>query len=325
MKNFDKTPKEVNPKYWGQNFRPETTGIGIELELEGLRLPHAAPGVWVVHEDNSLRNGVEYVTNGPIAVKDVQARCRELFKFLAEAEAKINLSFRCSTHFHLNVQAMTFQNIMGCFVVYTIIEPLLMRIHGPNRDGNHFCLPAYCTGDLSDFARNYISQISRGRFGAMGRGKYSALNFDPVQILGSIEFRSFPGSEEPEEIAKWAEWIDNIREAAVACKDETYFEFIESAQANPIGFAQTIFTRQPGLLVPDLLVLLDKGCEHAYDVCSVFQSKIKKPETKDQAEFTPEEGEWLPQEDQLRHIRQAEFHAARQFAAAPVPRPRRAE
>lgn len=277
MKNFLLTPAEINKTYWGRGWRNEREGYGIEIEVEGEGLPPHGTGVWNTHADQSLRGGgIEYVTNGPIRLQDIPDNVRALRDLINTVGAKVKFSYRCSTHFHMNVQHVTMQDILGICVVFSIVEPYLINMNGPDRDGNHFCLPSYCTGDMYIHVKHLCDTLlSNPLMHDFGRGKYAALNLEPISMLGSIEFRTFPGSLDPTHIHRWATWLDNIKNVAVACPDKSFVSLLAEAQAEPHRFVDKIF----GLhgYPTNLVSLLDKGCEHANDICSALIRRVEKP------------------------------------------------
>lgn len=243
--------------------------VGIELEIEGLHLPRQVTG-WSRHVENSLRgaNGrviqggedledtpQEYVTNGPIQIDSVPTVLNQLIQKLKKTPVMVNLTQRASTHIHLNMAAETVSTLFNFIIVFTVAEPVLLRLCGPLRNGNLFCLPSYETGEMPQYIqkiRNTVTAIAVKekitpdhalyiRQTWPSRGKYAALNLDPLKTLGSVECRCFPNSIDPNEINNWATWLVRMRTMAREMSVTDLRQFLDGAYNNPMGFLSKIF------------------------------------------------------------------------------------
>ncbi len=273
---FLKTPD----KLWGTRSRKGL--FGIEIELEG-DVPADAPAGWEPHREGSIR-GCEFVTAGPIAYQDIIPAVQRLKDHLKKVgNYDFRRHYRASTHFHLNVSTEPFIHIFGMQIVFAMIEGVMLRMAGPERDGNHFCISNMDCGDWGGHTANNIRCISRGNAHDFKlRGKYAALNIDPVSQLGSIEFRFFPSSLDPQEIHKWATWLFNLRQMVKNNDDKTYEDVFQRACESPLVFSQEI--------IPDIEI--DKfpitrieeavavGTENAYEALRVLKKELARTKTE---------------------------------------------
>jgi len=164
--------------------------VGLEIELEDVRDRHIDSRYWISEPDGSLRNnGMEFIFRGPIGGVDLFAAVTEAGKHFHTH--KPDMSWRCSTHLHLDVRGMTVKEFRNLLIIHTVYEIPMFKCAGMNRYKNNFC-PAY------GFAQGQLQTLSRfwhlddSRF--MGRvvnswSKYSALNLLPVADKGSVELR----------------------------------------------------------------------------------------------------------------------------------------
>jgi len=273
-------------------------GVGLELELEGTALPIGREAIdrhgnrvwflegitnWIAHNENSLRNGgVEYVTNGTVPFDRVGVEVGDLLAYIHTSGGHINTkAHRGSTHIHLNVLHTPWIVVLGTMVVYTLVEPLLLRLCGPTRDGNHFCLPTYDSGDWGNAFSGFVRTIRRNairRFG-LQRGKYAALNVDCLHTFGSLEFRMFPTSASPEEIAKWVGWVKAIRDVASEEADKTYASLLHNSLMEPELLVARIFGDTPEVrdVTPSTPAdYIGYGAEQAHELVRVLVENYKQ-------------------------------------------------
>jgi hypothetical protein len=281
--------------------------FGVELEIEGENLPAGNIQGWRVHVENSLRgkNGRivqgdenlpdtprEYVTYGAVPFTSLEASLKTLYAKLTKEGTKVDLSPRGSTHFHVNFVNNTFRDIFGFVLAYAIVEPVLIRFCGQHRNGNLFCLPCYETGDVPEFFKKLQPIFDRNTdlrgwpsegTGA-SRGKYSALNLDPLTKFGSIEIRVFPNAIEPVLITRWASWLYKIKNLAVSYPAEDYRDFVDSAIVNPFPFTNIFLGENLWqVCAPNNVgTLIEHGVENAYEIYKAMAPILdwKEPEKK---------------------------------------------
>lgn len=257
---------------------------GIECEIEGRDLPAAGTNGWDIHQDGSLRGGYEYVTKGAVKFDDVKGHVKTLHTFIESSGGRFRPSHRASTHIHMNVGFEPFINVIGYITAFTIIEPVMLRMCGPERDGNLFCISTSDCGDLQYFMRQFIVMVRKGMWANMARGKYAALNIDPVFDKGSLEFRFFPSSLDENEIGNWVTWLNNLRVMVKSEKDKTFHAMFDRARLDPTAFVRTVMpdidlNKFPVTTLEQALMM---GCENAYEIIRVLEHelfRIQKTET----------------------------------------------
>lgn len=179
--------------------------VGIEIECEpvdGTNLLSIDTKNWTTVPEGSLRGGLEYISKGPIRIKEVSNALDEWSK--ASAGLKFKNSLRTSVHLHFNAQDWTYEEVyklIGCFWLF---ENLLVSLNGKERIGNLFCLRS---SDSEDFVYEVLGGLKNGKYLQSFFGKdfyrYSALNLESLAKYGSIEFRFLKGSTDTEWISMW--------------------------------------------------------------------------------------------------------------------------
>jgi hypothetical protein len=276
--NFDDFMKAKLSNY--MIFKQVKGTFGIEIELEGVHLPIVNDPIWSSKAENSLRNGgMEYITN-PIdldAIPDVVSSLHKQIHFHPAVKVR-NEAHRTSTHIHVNYQNETIGAVISSVVLFTLVEPVFLRLCGDNRDGNLFCLSSYDTGDLTNFMDHFLQFfVSQGRNPYPQRGRYAALNVASLITFGTLEYRCFPQSLDGLETQKWARWAANIRTQARDNNDWTCQEWITEAYTYPEVILNSIFGKDIRALnarlgptsVRDLVGL---GCSTAYELSRVIRS-----------------------------------------------------
>lgn len=257
--------------------------VGLELEIEGLALPPNVPH-WQAKAEGSLQNGVEYITK-PIKLDAVRLYVDSLRKYIADMDGVVKPSYRCSTHVHVNVGTGTVADMLGFVVVFTLFEPLLLALCGPQRNGNLFCMSNYDTGDAISAFHLLCNRIERTASGypfQYERGKYSALNLGRLADLNTVEARCFPLSVDGAEIEKWCKWLLRMKDIAKAQTDKTYREFWKLVRQNPMWYANAIF-ETAHFSIPNASSLIDAGAETAYEYTKIlkqYYAKVEKPKAE---------------------------------------------
>ena len=267
--------------------------LGVEIELEGRNLQVDIPG-WRIHAEGSLRGeGIEYVTAGTVNLKTLENSVSCLEKALTTETREVFRSHRTSTHIHLNFSSLPLIDALGYFTVFTIVEPVFLRICAPERDGNLFCLPTYDTGEVHVFIRRFLKTLVDVG-GPPERGKYAAMNLNPLGNFGSVECRVFPSSLSSKQITSWAQWLLNIRSIAQEEKDKTYFTLINQSRTTPENLLGRVFnTPEPDdLWIPPAYpnspsALVQFGCEQAYEISRELRSFFEKQIRREKKEGVP--------------------------------------
>lgn len=185
--------------------------FGIEIEMEGSRIREANVKGWDIEDDGSLRNNpecCEFVLHKPLSFEGSIKAVTTLNDKHAEWNAKINWSYRCSTHVHYNVQQMDVRKLLSSIYLYYIFENMLVKWSGKERVGNRFCLRMK---DSHYICHNIRELFETGLRGADANAtRYSALNLASVREYGSVEFRSLEGTTDIARITKWLTYITKV-------------------------------------------------------------------------------------------------------------------
>lgn len=258
-----------------RNYKTEAGVFGVEIEVEGTDLPVQVPG-WKVTKDGSLRGeAYEYVTDGAKTAYALGKCMDQLEKQLVQWKSKVNEdSFRCSTHVHVNMQHYPVHTFIGSLVVFATVEHLFMRLCGPTRDGNLFCLPSYDCGDMNTYVRNLFDywQEDGGIMRFHERGKYAALNTNPMNTFGTIEFRTFPCSVQKPTVMSWAARCERIVHVASASPHSAFIGEVDEAYQSPVAYALRVFDvallKELGEF--EVTRLIRMGCEDAYEISRTY-------------------------------------------------------
>lgn len=189
--------------------------LGIEVEMEGKKLPMVNGNGWNTTRDGSLRGeeSFEYVFSSPAAYQVAESRLRYLWRQFTNNEAVLDPGNTASVHVHLNMQHVDEDTLFKTMVIYLILENALVKWCGETREGNLFCLRArdaeYLIDQLEMSARTGVL-LNLGT----DKLRYAAMNVKALWNYGSLEFRAMRGLKEYEPILQWAKMLVAIREAA---------------------------------------------------------------------------------------------------------------
>lgn len=206
----------------GARYSPLMTGeVGIEIETE-TKQAYDCPefNYWTTHSDGSLRNyGIEYVLARPLDYdsKEYKEAMKEFATFAVTR--KFLPSVYTSVHVHLNMRKKTLTQIANFITLYLLMEEILGRYVGSDRDGNLFCLKT------SNAERNLTQIVSL--FSSLGTHgpqavltlqanslKYAGLNIAPLRNFGSLEVRTHGGTTDTILIHRWIGLLHSIYRAA---------------------------------------------------------------------------------------------------------------
>ncbi len=185
--------------------------IGLEVEVEGKDLV-GMPMYWDAVHDGSLRGtALEYVLKTPCKRKELSKVLNHLTKTWEKNGTKIVDSERTSVHVHINVQEMEWHNVISFYCVYNILEELLTKFCGKEREGNLFCL----TTSDANYALDLLCDVVRTRewFKLKDRNfRYGAVNFNSIPKFGSLEFRTLRGTQDMILIKRWVHMLLKIKD-----------------------------------------------------------------------------------------------------------------
>lgn len=212
----DQYPKLNEFLHFKRQFS-EDRQFGIEIETEGRNLlDFRPPKPWIPIDDPSLRGeSVEFILDQPIPIDEVKAAVKGLQKKLKADGAILNLSDRCGTHVHVNVQHYNYYQLMNFMCLYLILEPLMVAYCGEDRVGNVYCLRAEDAEELVHtllYVKQYGDLLQIIREG--DRIRYASMNMTAIGKFGSLEFRSLKTPENFNDIFTWVKLIHAIKKAA---------------------------------------------------------------------------------------------------------------
>lgn len=260
MKSLDRFPSRkdsFNPEAYGIDLRKQVAApsrydgdVGIEIELEGHRLPTEYGGrpvgaaTWVWHADGSLRapggnapGGAEYVLSQPCKASDVRPLVTNLFNYLRERRATIVNSTRCSTHVHINMRSVKLPQLAAFVAVWGTFEDVLANSCGGHRSGNHFALRF---SDSHAAVEAWISAFKTGAFEFSRERRYLALNPACLSTFGSLEVRTAGGAENADEVVEWVDLLMAIKRFSDGVADPGTLGADFSAYGTT-GFAERVF------------------------------------------------------------------------------------
>lgn len=223
--------------YYGYEVTPQD--IGIEIEVEGLIPATQRYKYWRIVSEHSLRDGVEFVFRSPMKIKDVSKALSEFEDIITSKGYKPKQSIRTSVHVHRNVLDFSIRevyNVIGCF---WLVEQLLVRLQGSEREGNLFCLRA---GDAEAFVYSVVEGLKSQSFLSGFQHnlfRYSALNIESLQKFGTVEFRFLKGTTDIKFIQMWVEAL--FRMTNVARKESLENLLHISVSESPKAFLLSLF------------------------------------------------------------------------------------
>lgn len=198
--------------YMGMNPQPD--GVGIEIELEGEeQLPETVHD-WTSVREGSLRGyGIEYITNGPVALNNLEDRLVALKEVLDDYEINEDCP-RTSVHVHVNHQDRTPTQVWSSMILYWLLENPLTSFCGDGRVGNLFCLRLKDAEGILKTCKSDISTLGLFSSFRQDHVKYAGQNVGNVRRLGTLEYRSMRGTLDTELITEWSKSLVKIRDRA---------------------------------------------------------------------------------------------------------------
>lgn len=187
--------------------------MGVEIELEaspnsGFMFPDITK--WAAIKDGSLRDiSIEYVFNRPYFGAQIIGALKDLETCLIGAP--LSLSYRTSTHVHINILDLTTEQLVSMILLYALAEPAIYAMAGAGRVNNNYCVPFfYDNHGVREVLATLLESKSTGDVARITgvikdlRPRYSGLNLHSIIDHGSLEFRHFRAS------VKFKELIDFV-------------------------------------------------------------------------------------------------------------------
>lgn len=189
--------------------------LGVEIEVEGRRLPQDLRPYWRTDMDGSLKGAesFEYVMPKPSSLGGVKEALDFLQHSYKAARSTVDESVRAGVHVHLNVQQLTLKQFFTLTTAYFIVDELVTTFCGPSREGNHFCL----RGKDAEFILFKLVEAAKTRNLRNlndNNLRYCSYNIVSLFKYGSVEFRAMRGTGDLDAIYEWCEIVSAINDGA---------------------------------------------------------------------------------------------------------------
>ncbi len=271
-----------------------TGEVGIEIEMEGENLSlYGNTMYWRQEADNSLRGeSMEYVLHKPVKRELVSETLIDLQKDLPHAV--FNPSDRCGVHIHINYQQNTLDQVINAACLWLILEDVLVKWCGEDREGNLFCL----RGKDADYQIQQLIHTNVNKDFVMfsnNEMRYAAQNLCSINKYGSIEYRSLRTPKNLAIIQDWVNILLSIKDAAVQFRNAK--EIVEQFSAgSPVDFARRILGPQLEMVqCKGMKDMLYQGIRRIQDIA--YADNLLQPMEKPKKDFNPFAKEWVIVDD----------------------------
>lgn len=264
------------------NIPKQNGDFGIEVEVEGDNLPVVDNIFWKNSKDGSLRNGMEYIFTSPRRLKDIPVLLNRLDKLFKENNSKLSFSFRTSIHVHVNVQKLSYVQVLNLIYTYLLLETPLMSFCGENRKANRFCLQLEDAEGAMDVLNMLFSGKEQDILNIPHDGmRYAAINVEALRKYGSIEFRAMQGTMDIERIFLWCNALNKLRDFAIKQESPAsiYDLYIkkEAKEFLDIVLEETA----PSFYCEDMVRSIQKSFSLSLDLPFAYVAGSKKKEVKE--------------------------------------------
>lgn len=238
--------------------------MGLEVEIEYKEQPESEVfAFWDTKTDGSLRNGIEFVTNGPLLGVALSNSIKELAHHMKKNSENIEYSFRTSIHVHMDmnrkdpyIDLAPFDDADGVISVlttYLALEDLFFMSAGNDRRYSGFCIPLQDL--LPEIGRNLSDMVVAEYDDFHNTGHHLCVNLSSLNKFGTLEFRHMEYTSDEARIREWVSTLMRLKKFAYTYvhpdSKETKYNFLKSLDGLEEA-AQYIFND------PHLVSLLDK-------------------------------------------------------------------
>lgn len=220
--------------------------FGVELELESVRdlAPIMDTGItgWTTHRDDSLRDGIEFVTRSPIGGIQLQRAIVNYFN----ANVSSASTERSSTHIHINMTDATVDELRSMVMIMYVLEGPLFAVVGEARKWGGYAMPMseMPSARLSSIMCNDNMGLLSGTISpSRNQERYYGFNVASVRRHGTVEFRYFPGDPTREELESWIDLAYVVKKAARSYTVTQINERVNSPE-DLVAFFQEILPEQ---------------------------------------------------------------------------------
>lgn len=274
-------------------FKNVNGDIGIELEVEGSDLKGLGSNFWATHEEHSLRNGLEYVSR-PLKIEELKPALLEWSMMTSDCKFKTQC-LRTSTHIHINAQKHTFLEVYTFLSAYWLLENVLVRINGKEREGNLFCLRVK---DAEGIIVKIIEEINMKKpFKTWSNDfRYAALNISALLKFGTFEFRFIRGLTTADKIELWASElyhaVHRIKSRFSSPQDVYNFFTSKGPEAFFKACFSEKFSKEVFKYCPEYKELMEENLVYVYEIISAlsnFTSSKKRFQIYGSEDINPDE------------------------------------
>lgn len=185
-------------------------GVGVEVELENVvRNREAERGIWTVHEDGSLRNeGLEFVFAAPLKGEDALTELERLPSLLVTAQT----TPRTSVHIHTDMSWSTTEHAQAVVALVYLIENALFEYSNVDRKwcGYSMALETMPEQRLQKMFSSDERMVSSSFLDGRREERYYGLNTHALGKYGTLEWRYFPGTYNPEQLKEWIQLVSQL-------------------------------------------------------------------------------------------------------------------
>jgi hypothetical protein len=254
--------------------------VGIEVELEKISLlTYAEEDIvfWELTTDGSLRGGLELISK-PLSLNTLPIALRE-FKDIISLSSRVNVNPRTSMHIHIDCSSLTLEQLKQFVMVSLIFEEVLIYLQPECRRNNTFCLSSrQCYEQVRVIGsilnckdEESLLKLSNKLRDSSRSYKYSAINYDNLFTIGTIEFRMFQASTDPAFIRKWANFLLDLQKKAIRGPSVDDLIALKEAYGIMSVFGGVINTYLQGIERDTLEELLERGLEMANDAVFLYK------------------------------------------------------
>ena len=215
LKEPKKKAYEALPNSYGRYSGFNVEGIlGVEIEVEGAKLPNINNQFWVTKIDGSLRGeAYEYIFNGCQTLEDAKNSILSLKRSFEKKKSVLAFSFRTSVHVHVNICDLNKEELCSFLYLSHLFEEALTNYSGATRKGNRFCLRTKDAEDKIEYLKTFFTAKPFKNL-PIEELKYSAINIASITQHGSLEFRTMRGTVDEAVLFPWFDVLVQIKKMA---------------------------------------------------------------------------------------------------------------
>lgn len=279
--------------------------VGVEVEIENVRydfqsdIPSSPnnsyfigcnaselPKIhkhWNIVRDNSLRNGVEFIFNGPKKGAGIVEALGDMDLFFSKFRRNnmpVRSSDRCSIHVHVDVRDLDESQLNRLIMLYMLVERILFAYVSPSRLKNNYCRPVtdssfkHILDSINTKSDPFVfsDAVSIIRTNC---DKYSALNLLPIQNFGTVEFRHHQGTSDMNEVLDWVNILLSIKLASNYDPSDILntYRFKGYLELMSLIFEGTVLMEESFLTRSDLPDLIKKGMNDYLEILNFNELK----------------------------------------------------